>query len=90
MMKQREEWKGAGTRLALENPDRPTDREQVEAWNKYKKLRNKINNRKKNEEKEFKKRKVLENIDSPQKTWTTAKQFMEWKQQGPPQQLRCR
>ena len=46
-----------------------------------------INNKKRNEEKEYKAKKVLENIHSPEKTWRTAKEFMEWKKQGPPQQL---
>ena len=67
LIKQREEWKGAATRLALENPERPANREQVEAWNNYKKIRNRINNRKKNEEKEYRRKKVLENIDLPEK-----------------------
>ena len=87
LIKQREHWKSVARTLALENPDSPASREEVTAWNNYKKLRNKINNKKKNEERDYKLKKVLENIDSPDKTWRTAKQFMEWKQQGPPQQL---
>ena len=52
-----------------------------------KKLRNKINNLKKSDEKNFKSNKIAENLDSPEKTWSTAKDFMGWKKQGPPHQL---
>ena len=59
------------------------------AWNSFKKLRNKINNRIKYEEKIYKSEKITENLDSPANTWRTAKSFMDWKQAGgPPNQLR--
>ena len=87
LIRQRDQWKSTARTIALENPDRPASREQIEAWNNYKKLRNTINNKKKNEEKEYKKKRVIENIDSPEKTWKIAKQIMEWKQKGPPKQL---
>ena len=87
MIKEREKWKDTARQLALVNIGKPASKEQVEAWNKYKKIRNTINNKKRNEEKEYKAKKVLENIHSPEKTWRTAKEFMEWKKQGPPQQL---
>ena len=87
LMKQRDVWKEAAKKLAVENPGAPASEEQLQAWNNFKKLRNTINNKKRNEEREYKYSKVLENINSPEKTWKTAKEFMEWKQQGPPHQL---
>ena len=87
LMKQRDEWKEAAKKLAVDNPGLPASDDQLRAWNEYKKLRNTINNRKRDEERKYKHSKVLENIDSPEKTWRTAKEFMEWKHQGPPHQL---
>ena len=86
LMKQRDNWKEVAKDIALNNLGTPSD-EQTYAWNQYKKLRNKINNQKKNEERRFKTEKVAEDLDSPEKTWKTAKEFMDWKQQGPPHQL---
>ena len=58
------------------------------AWKDYKKLRNKLNNRKKFEENHFKSEKISQNLDSPSKTWQTAKAFMDWESSGgPPDQL---
>ena len=58
------------------------------AWKEYKKLRNKLNNRKKFEENHFKSEKISQNLDSPSKTWQTAKAFMDWESSGgPPGQL---
>ena len=87
LIKERDEWKEVAKRLAVENPCTPANEEQLKAWNKYKKLRNTINNKKRHEENEYKHGKVMENIESSEKTWRTAKQFMEWRQQGPPHQL---
>ena len=58
--------------------------EQKEAWSKFKILRNKINNSKKNEEINFKKRKISANLDNPAAIWSTAKSFMNWKSPGTP------
>ena len=59
------------------------------AWQKYKQMRNKINNKKKFEEKEFKARKISEAKDCPTQSWRVAKTFMDWKQSGgPPTQLK--
>ena len=47
-----------------------------------------MNKRKKFEEKEFKSEKICKNLDSPSKTWQTAKDFMDWEESGgPPTQL---
>ena len=59
------------------------------AWNKFKKIRNKVNNRTKHEEKTYKSEKISQNLDSPASTWRLAKTFMGWKHSGgPPHQLR--
>ena len=58
------------------------------AWAEFKKLRNKVNNRRKFEEKNFKKEKVNNSLHSPTETWKTAKSFMDWESSsGPPSQL---
>ena len=61
--------------------------EQAEAWEEFKQSRKKVNNSKKNDEYNFKKKKVSENLDSPSATWSTAKSFMGWKTTGTPHQL---
>ena len=54
----------------------------------YKKIRNKVNNKKKLEEKNFKSHKLAQNSNSPAKTWQTVKDFMDWEESGgPPSQL---
>ena len=60
----------------------------AEAWSKYKRLRNNVNNRLKFEESNFKLEKINASLDSPSKCWSTAKEFMDWKScAGPPNQL---
>ena len=87
LMKQRHEWKLVAQKAAIENATNIATEREVHAWEQYKKLRNKVNNLKKYDEKTFKAGKINENLDSPEKTWNTAKKFMNWKQQGQPQQL---
>ena len=60
---------------------------QAELWGQYKKLRNQINNRTKQEEIKYKRSKVKECGGCPTKTWGLAKKFMEWTSPGPPTQL---
>ena len=58
------------------------------AWKEFKKVRNKVNNRTKYEEKTYKSEKLSQNLDSPANTWRLTKGFMDWKQTGgPPHQL---
>ena len=58
------------------------------AWKEFKKVRNKVNNRTKYEEKTYKSEKLSQNLDSPANTWRLTKSFMDWKQTGgPPHQL---
>ena len=64
-MKQRDLWKQRAKDLALISQNQEASPEQVEAWAEYKKFRNKINNRKKNEEHVYKSMKITENLESP-------------------------
>ena len=57
-------------------------------WSEYKKVRNKVNNRRKFEEINFKKEKMAASIGCLTSTWKTAKSFMDWDtNSGSPQQL---
>ena len=49
------------------------------AWSNFKKLRNKVNNRTKYEERQFKSSQITDNLNSMSKVWTVAKQDMQWK-----------
>ena len=72
--------------LAIISPGLVTD-EQKAAWAEYKNYRNKINSKKKFEERNYKREKMLQNIDDPAKMWRTSKEFMNWKSTGIPTQL---
>ena len=81
-MKSRDEAKSEASLLAKEGKDACT------AWNRYKKLRNRVSNRLKSEERAFKHRKIMEVAEDPKKSWQTAKGFMNWKEgAGSPSQL---
>ena len=73
--------------LAIRDQGKEPSAEQKMAWVKYKKLRNKINNTKKSEERSYKSNKITEDLDSPEKVWKTSKLFMGWKSTGTPNQL---
>ena len=62
-----------------------TSSEQADVWGKYKKLRNQINNRIKQEEIKSKKEKVAKTVQA--RLGGLAKIFMEWTCPGPPTQL---
>ena len=82
IMKERDESKADAVKLVQEG------RDSTGAWNKYRRLRNTVNNRRKNEEKVYKSEKLKKNLDSPCNTWKVAKEFMEWEGgSGPPNQL---
>ena len=85
LMKQRDLWKQAAKDLAAVSA--VASQEQIDAWGHYRKYRNKINNRKKFEEKQYKSEKMAELADSPDIVWKSAKTFMGWKSQGTPNQL---
>ena len=87
MMKERDQLKQKAKDLALRDHGGEVSEEQISGWSEYKKLRNKINNTKRDEEKQFKTAKISENLESPSKVWSTAKSFMGWKSTGTPHQL---
>ena len=86
LMKERDTWKTRAKELAVANPGEASE-EQRFAWNEYKKLRNKINNKKRFEERDFKRDKIMENIGDPAKVWNSTKTFMNWKSTGTPSQI---
>ena len=86
LMKQRDKWKKIAKDLAIDNPGCASE-ELNEAWQQFKHYRNKVNNRKKYDENDFKKKKLEEVRDSPEKTWRCTKNFMNWKSPGTPNQL---
>ena len=73
--------------LVLRDQGGQVSEEQKGAWAEFKKVRNKINNMKKKDERVYKSNKINEGIDSPAKVWGTAKNFMGWKSVGTPHQL---
>ena len=86
LITQRDMWKQRAKDLAIASPDVVSE-EQREAWSKFKNYRNKVNNKKKSDEQNYKREKIEENIEYPNKTWRTAKQFMNWKSPGSPTQI---
>ena len=87
LMKHRDQLKQTAKDLALRDFGQAVSEEQQEAWKEFKKVRNKINNKKKQEETFYKSSKISEDLDSPSKLWSTAKSFMGWKTTGTPSQL---
>ena len=88
LMEQRDKLKLSAKNLALRDQALGiTSEDQKSTWAQFKQLRNRINNVKKNEEHRYKSSKILQDLDSPAKTWSTAKNFMEWKTTGTPKQL---
>ena len=84
LIESRNKLKKAAAELATSGEDQAA----TEAWIAFKKVRNKINNRRKYEEKNFKSEKIKNSLDSPSNTWNAAKNFMEWENSGgPPHQL---
>ena len=82
LMKERDDLKAAAMNLAKEG------KETREVWDQFKKVRNKVNNRRKFEERTFKAEKIKESQGCPSTTWKTTKSFMEWERDsGPPSQL---
>ena len=87
LMKQRDDWKLKAKELAVMNRGGQTSQEEIEAWKKFKVLRNKVNNLKKNDEFKFKRSKAEENLEDPSSMWSTVKGFMGWKKAGSPSQI---
>ena len=86
LIKQRDAWKQRAKDLAISSEF--VCQAQALAWEQFKLYRNRINNRKKSEENRYKSEKILEVADSPDLVWKNAKNFMGWKSQGTPTQLK--
>ena len=69
LMKTRDDLKKEAVDLTKDGKDA------TEAWTKFKKLRNKINNIRKFEERQYKVGKINSSLDSPTNTWKTAKKI---------------
>ena len=60
----------------------------ADAWRRFQKARNTVNNRKKFEENRYKSEKIIKSLDTPADTWRAAKSFMSWENKsGSPSQL---
>ena len=82
LMKFRDQAKAEALNLAQQGADSSA------AWTTFKSLRNKINNRLKFEEINFKRKTINACLEDPAKSWSTAKSYMNWNLNGgPPNQL---
>ena len=61
--------------------------DQVEAWQDFRKLRNTVNNRRKYEEINYKREKMVSSLDDPSKMWRASKEVMEWRSVGSPSRI---
>ena len=86
LMNERDMWKRKAKELAILNTGTACE-EQKRAWEKFKQLRNSVNNKKRYEELNYKREKMSENIGDPAKMWKTSKLFMNWRSPGSPTQL---
>ena len=87
LMKNRDMWKQRAKELAVNNFGNSITKEEIEAWENYKKSRNKINNNKRNDEYKFKKENLANSLDNISTMWGTVKGFMNWKKSGTPNQI---
>ena len=80
-MKLRDDWKCKALEIDSKNGD------SSQAWAEFKRLRNRVNNRRKYEEIKYKREK-LSSVSLLADTWQMSKSFMDWKTgSGPPEQL---
>ena len=86
LMKERDQWKKNVKDLKIQSNNQNSN-ELQEAVRHFKFYRNKINNMKKYDENNYKSQKFQENKDSAQKTWKLAKEFMNWKSSGSPNEI---
>ena len=87
LIKQRDHNKKIAINLSLKNSTQEACQEEKDAWCKFKKLRNKINNSKKNEADQYKRQIMKECNDDPRESWNEMKILMEWKVTGTPHQI---
>ena len=86
-MNERDKWKNRAKELAINNLSDNSSQEEIEAWQKCKHFRNKVNNSKANDEYRYQKEKVEENVENVSGLWCTVKGFMNWKRSGTPTQI---
>ena len=86
LMEKRDLAKQKAKNLATLNPGAVCD-EQRNAWAEFKDCRNKVNNMKKYDERNYKREKMKESSEDPSSMWRTAKTFMNWKSPGTPSQI---
>ena len=87
LMNERDKLKKEAIALSNQNSSREFNQEETDAWKKFRVIRNKINNTKKNEAYMFK-RQVFEECSADSKqTWNNVKRFMDWKESGSPHQI---
>ena len=87
LMKQRDSYKTLAIECAHSNKSDIATFEEQEAWAKYKRLRNLVNNSKKNDEYKFKSEKIEDSMENVQRTWKSIKTFMNWKSSGSPNKI---
>ena len=87
LMAERDKYKEQAKNMAIFEDSGEASAEQADLWDRYKKLRNRINNIVYQEEFKYKRSKVNECKDCPSKSWSLAKKFMDWASPGPPTQL---
>ena len=87
MMDKRDELKKKAVELSASNTNEEASGEEIKAWEEYRKLRNLINNAKKNDEIKYKKKKVEDNFENIAGMWSTIKGFMNWKFTGTQSQI---
>ena len=81
-MKERDQLKQTTKDLARRDQGGDASNEQQSAWKEFEKIRNKVNNKKRQDENKFKSSKIASDLDSPSKVWATPKDFMGWKTTG--------
>ena len=84
LMKQRDDWKMKAVSFTRVNMSDKASSEENVAWSKYKKFRNLVNNSKKNDEYRYKSDKIEADLDNISQTWSSVKNFMNWKGKGTP------
>ena len=87
LMDKRDELKKKAIKIAANNSGHEASIREKEVWEEYRKIRNKINNAKRNDEAKYKKNIVDQNLDNISSLWGTVKTFMDWKSSGSPSQI---
>ena len=87
LMTERDRYKKEALELARSRQGGQISIEEISLWNSFKRIRNKINNRKKFEKVNYKRRVIKDSLHSSEKAWQTTKNLMGWTQKGPPSKI---